>query len=79
MYMSDSKSVIFTTENLFKGTMFLMTMFLQGVIVFYNVKAEIHDNKINYEADKRVVEFRLHAIEQNMAVLPKEVKIEEGK
>lgn len=70
---------IFSSENIIKALFGAVGLFMQGVIVFYNVKQEIHDNKILDTADKQVINFRLQALEQNFGILPKETKIESAK
>lgn len=70
---------ILTGENALKACVFLAGMFIQGVILFNNVKAEIHDNKTMDSADKQVINFRLQNLESHFqhaeAILPKEIQI----
>ncbi len=71
---------LMSLENIFKATVLFVTLFVQGVIVFYNLKSEIHDNKTFDTAEKQVINYRLQNLEarfqQAEAILPKEIKIE---
>lgn len=67
---------MWSTENLIK----LFGLFSMLSIQYFLIKQEIHDNKTNYDADKRIFEYRLGKvekccnIEQNFAILPKETE-----
>lgn len=67
---------IWSSENVIK----LFGLFVMLTAQYYFIKQEIHDNKTNYEADKRIFEFRLSKvekccnIEQQFAILPKETE-----
>ena len=67
---------LMSAENIFKASVLFLTLFIQGTIVFYNVKQEIHDNKTNDTADKQVINYRLAYLEQQVGIIPKETKIE---
>lgn len=53
-----------------------------GATLFLLLKQEIHDNKTNYDADQRIINYRLSKIEDccnlktQVAILPKETNIE---
>lgn len=78
--MAKEDNSLFSTENLIKGFIMSVGLAIQGFVVFFNLKAEIHDNKTNYDADKRIIEYRLRDLENccngKLAVRPKELKLE---
>lgn len=55
---------LLSKENILKGAVLVIGFIAQGFLLFYNVRSEIHDNKTNYEADKRIIEFRLSALDE---------------
>ena len=70
---------LFKTENLIKASVFIIVIATQGVLLFSNIKQEIHDNKTLDVADKQIINFRLQNLEsrfQQAAILPKKPKLE---
>jgi len=68
----------FTPADIVKGIVFFSGMIISTVSLFYNLKSEIHDNKIFNEADKRIVNYRLNSLEAHFsqsAILPKSPEI----
>ena len=61
--MSESKS-IFTPENFIKGGFYLTTL----LIAFFNLREEVRRNKIEYTADKEVLEFRISQLEKGQGI-----------
>ena len=53
---------------------------IHGCVLFFMLKAEVHDNKTNYEADKRILDYRMASLEDccngKVAIKPKELKFE---
>lgn len=63
----------FTPENVFKLCGLLITATIQGCVLFFMLKTEIHDNKVLDTADKQIINFRLASLENQAAVLPKDI------
>lgn len=69
---------LWSTENVIK----LFGLFAMLTTQYYLIKQEIHDNKTNYDADQRIINYRLSKIEDccnlktQVAILPKEPNIE---
>ena len=59
MYM-DFKEIKFTGTDLIKSLGGLTTV----LVAYFNLVGEIRQNRVNYEADKRILEYRIESLEK---------------
>lgn len=53
----------FTTKDLISGSIFLSSI----ISLYFGLVGEIRANKVQYEADKQVIEYRLAVLEKDNA------------
>lgn len=51
---------LFTPDNLIKAAVLYAT----AISGYYNIRQEIRDNRVNYESDKAILEYRLTEVEK---------------
>jgi hypothetical protein len=70
----------FEPRDYIKFAGFCIMFILQGFTLYFNLRSEIHDNKTNYEADKKIINYRLADLEDccngRFGIKPKELKFE---
>ncbi len=55
---------IFTPDNLIKAAVLYAT----AISGYYNLRQEIRDNRVNYESDRAILEYRLSLVEKSNGI-----------